>query len=116
VKDLVSLDHSICPRQHVRRNRQIDLLGGFEIDDQLKLGWLLDGKIRWLGSLEDLIHVGGNAPVAVREVRPVVHEPTGIYISSEYPLRLYIDGNRPFNAKPTIRVWSIRITWPAAGT
>src|SRR4029077_18257776 len=31
------LDHPIRPRQHIRRNRQTDLLGCFQIDEQLEL-------------------------------------------------------------------------------
>jgi hypothetical protein len=37
------LDHSICPEQHIRRNRQTDLLGRFEIDDELELRGLFYG-------------------------------------------------------------------------
>src|SRR5437867_11387686 len=33
----LSLDHFICPRQHVGRNRQAELLRRLQIDDQLKL-------------------------------------------------------------------------------
>src|SRR5262245_10607386 len=43
---LPSLDHFIRSRQHVRRDRQVDLLRGFKIDDEFKLYWLFDGKIR----------------------------------------------------------------------
>jgi len=35
------LDHPIRPRQHIRRNRQADLFGRFEIDDELELFRLL---------------------------------------------------------------------------
>ena len=35
----------IRPYQHVRWNRQADLLGGFQIDDELELFRLLD----WVG-------------------------------------------------------------------
>ena len=31
------LDHRVRPRQHVRRNRETNLLSGFEIDDELEL-------------------------------------------------------------------------------
>src|SRR2546422_2073664 len=34
-----------------------------------------------LGVLQDLVHVGGYTPVALRLVRPIGHEPTGIYKS-----------------------------------
>ena len=65
--------------QHLRRNRQADLLRRLEIDHQLKLRRLLDGQIGRLGSLQDFVHVICDAPVAVREVRPVGHEATGLY-------------------------------------
>ena len=80
MKDLVSLDHLIRPIQHRLWNRQTDLLGRLEIDHQLEFRRLLDRKIGRLGSLQDFVHVIGDAPVAVREVRPVGHESTGIYI------------------------------------
>jgi hypothetical protein len=44
----LSSNHPIRPRQHVRRNREADLLGRFEIDDQLEFRRLFDGKIGWL--------------------------------------------------------------------
>ncbi len=40
--------------QHIRRNRQADLLRCFQIDDELELHWLLDGKVGWLSPLEVL--------------------------------------------------------------
>ena len=52
-----SLDYPIRSRQHVRRYRQADLLGGLEIDDQLELRRLLDGKIGGLGAFQNLVHV-----------------------------------------------------------
>jgi hypothetical protein len=53
-----SLNHLIRSRQNVGRYRQTDLLGGFEIDDELKLCRLFDGEIRWLGAFQNLVHVG----------------------------------------------------------
>jgi hypothetical protein len=53
---LPSLDDFIGSIQHRLRNRQADLLGGFEIDHQLKLRRLLDREIGWLGSLQDLVN------------------------------------------------------------
>jgi hypothetical protein len=47
-------DHFVRPYQHIRWNCQANLLGGFQIDDQLKLHRLLDRKIRGLGTFEDL--------------------------------------------------------------
>ena len=40
-------------------------------------------QISSLGSLQDSVHVISDAAVAVREVRPVGHQPTGIY---KFPL------------------------------
>ena len=39
------------------RNRQANLLGGFEIDHQLELRRLLHRQIGRLGSLQDFVHV-----------------------------------------------------------
>ncbi len=50
-------NHLIRPHQNVRRNRQADLLGGFKIDHQLKLGRLLNRQIGGLGSLENLVNI-----------------------------------------------------------
>ena len=50
-------DHLVRPHQHVRRNRQTDLLGGFEIDHELELLRLLDRKISGLGALQNFVHV-----------------------------------------------------------
>ena len=46
MRPFFSLDHLIRSRQHVRRNRQADLLGGFQIDDELKLRRLLESATR----------------------------------------------------------------------
>jgi hypothetical protein len=44
VKDLASFYDSVRPHQHIRRDRQTDLLRSFEVDDQLKLFRLLNGQ------------------------------------------------------------------------
>jgi hypothetical protein len=41
-KSKMLFDHSIRPRQNIRRNRQTDLLGGLEIDDKIEFLRLLD--------------------------------------------------------------------------
>ena len=51
------LNDFIRSRQHIRRNRQADLLGGFEIDHELKLLRLLHWKIGGLGAFQDFVHV-----------------------------------------------------------
>jgi hypothetical protein len=45
------LNDFIRSRQHVGRNRQTDLFGGFEIDHELKLRRLLHGEVGWLGPI-----------------------------------------------------------------
>ncbi len=42
-------------RQHVRRNRQADLLGCFKIDDELELGWLFYRQFSGLGAFQDFV-------------------------------------------------------------
>src|SRR5262245_54013563 len=77
-----SLDQLGRPGEHLRRNRQTDLLRRLEIYHQLELRWLLNGQIGGLSSLQDSVHVICDAPVGLSGVRPVGHEPTGLYIFS----------------------------------
>ena len=81
-----SLDQLGRSGEHLWRNRQADLFRSFQIDHELELRRLLDGKIGRLGSLENSVHVISDAPVALREVGPVGHEPTGIY---KFPSDVY---------------------------
>ena len=71
------LNDFICPRQHIRRNRQADLLGRFEIDDQLKLLWLFHRQIGRLGDLQDFIHEVCCTPPLIATVMPIGDEATG---------------------------------------
>jgi hypothetical protein len=54
-----SLDHLIRSREHRRRDRETQRLGGLRVDDQFELGGLLDGEVGGLGPLEDLVDVDG---------------------------------------------------------
>jgi hypothetical protein len=67
---LPSLDQAIRSGEHLRRNRQSDLLRRLQIDHQLELRRLLDRQVGRLGSLQDSVHEICDAPVAVHEVRP----------------------------------------------
>jgi len=58
-----SLDRLIRPQQQRRRNREAERLRGLEVDDQLELGGLLDGKISRLGALQDPVDVSGGPVV-----------------------------------------------------
>src|SRR6185503_21104514 len=75
-RNLQSLNHLVRPRQHVRRNRETDLLGGFEIDEQLEFSRLLHRKIGGFGALKDFIDVSGGAPMHVQKVRRIACEAT----------------------------------------
>jgi hypothetical protein len=46
----LSSDYFVSSSQNIRWNRESDLLGGFKINDELKLRWLLDGQISGLGT------------------------------------------------------------------
>src|SRR5262249_22463073 len=78
--DFLSFDHSIRPCQDIRRNRQGDLLSGFEIDNELELLRLLHLEVGGLWTLQNLVHVGGGAPVKVCKVHSVGHKPPGFHI------------------------------------
>ena len=52
-------------RQHIRRDRQADLLRRFEIDDELEFVRLLHRQISRLGAFQNFVDVGGSAPVQV---------------------------------------------------
>src|SRR5262245_32587744 len=75
---LFSFDQPIRSGEHLRRNRQADLIRRLEINHQLELRGLFHRQIGRLGSLQNPVHVICDAPVAVREVRPVGHQPAGI--------------------------------------
>src|SRR5215467_8542598 len=72
-----SLDHLICPTQHGRRDSQPECLGGFQVDDQLELGRLLDGQIGRLGALEDPVHEDRGASLQVKIVCAIDDESAG---------------------------------------
>jgi hypothetical protein len=90
VKNLNSPDDLIRSRQHIRRNRQSDLFGCLEVDDQLKLRRLLHRQISRLGTLQDFVHVNTRAPKLVSGVRPVEHEAAEIDI-----LLVRVNGRQP---------------------
>jgi hypothetical protein len=64
---VISLDHLVRSRQHVLRNRQTDLLRGFDVNDELELGRLLDREITRFCAFEDFIDVDGGAPLQVKK-------------------------------------------------
>src|SRR5262249_36956588 len=77
---LFSLDHLVRSRQHVRRNRQADLLRCLQVDHKLKLSCLLYRQVSRFGAFQDLVDVVGRTPVTVRGVRVVGHESTSVHV------------------------------------
>ena len=77
---VISLDQLGRPCQQIRVDRHADLLSRLQIDHEVKPHRLLHRQVGWLGSLQDPVHEICDAPVAVRFVRPVGHEPAGLYI------------------------------------
>ena len=54
LKSKMSFYDPVRPHQHIRRDRQADLLGGFQIDDEFKLRRLFYWEVGWLGAFENL--------------------------------------------------------------
>jgi hypothetical protein len=52
-------------------------LGGFHIDDQLKMGWLFDRQIGGLGAFEDFVDVHGSLAKKIRIYSGVRHHKPG---------------------------------------
>src|SRR5262245_48729374 len=67
-------NYLVRPRQHVGRDCESDLLGGFEIDYKFEPRPLFDGYVCWLGTFENLVHVNGEPPKGVGDVSPVAHQ------------------------------------------
>src|SRR5262245_9602233 len=80
-----SPDHPIRSHQHVRRDREADLFGGFQICIELKLDWPLDWKISRLRATQDFIDVNCGVPISHATVHSVGHQTAIFY---EFPVRI----------------------------
>src|SRR5437660_12601930 len=58
--------HSIGAREERRWHSNAKCIGGFHIDDQLEMSWLLDGQIGGLGAFEDFVDIHGSLAKKVR--------------------------------------------------
>src|ERR1700688_4901916 len=72
-----SLDHLIRAQQQRLRDRDAERLRGLEVDDEFKLGGLLDGKVPGLGALENLVDVCSDKAIEFSKHWSVSHQPTG---------------------------------------
>jgi hypothetical protein len=59
------LNHLVGPQQDRLRNRKTESLGGFDIENELELGGLLDREISWVRSLENSIDVARCLPISL---------------------------------------------------
>src|SRR4029450_5080570 len=69
-----SLDYLVGSNQYGLRDRDSQRLGGLQIDQQVALGGLPDGKVGGFSALQDLVHEGSHTPEHVKTVRPVAHK------------------------------------------
>jgi len=65
-----SSNHLIRLEKDAWGNREPERFGGFEVNDQVELGGLLDGEVGGCSAFQELAHVGGGTPLRVREARP----------------------------------------------
>ena len=61
-------------------------LGSLEVDDQLEFRGLLHGEVGWVSAFEDLVYIGGRAPMPLRQAWPIGHQPPSLHI--HFPAQL----------------------------
>jgi hypothetical protein len=70
-------DHQVGAPKQRKRYGKAERLGGFQIDDQLDLGGLLNWKIAWLFTLENTGGVSSEQTVRLCEIGAIAHETAG---------------------------------------
>ena len=70
------LDDFVRSRQHIRRNREPQIVSGLEVDDQIVSYRLIDGQVGGIGTLQNLVHIVGCAAGQVCYIYRKAHQPT----------------------------------------
>src|SRR5262245_57599315 len=102
------LDHLIRSYQHIRRNRQADLLCRLEVDDELELRRLLHGQVGGLGAFQNLVDENGGSPEKFGLVGSVRHQATALSKISPSPYR-----RQPMFSCQAYDLFEIRVDEPA---
>src|SRR5437867_1784425 len=77
------LDYLIRTKEHCRRDRQPERLGGLKVDHQFELRGLLDGEVGGFGALENPIDEAGRLAVEVQVVDAIGDEAAGLGARAE---------------------------------
>src|SRR5262249_17439601 len=73
----VSFDHLVRARLHRRRHANAERLGGFEIDDQFKLGCLLDWQVGRFLTPENTARINAGEPICLCNIRSITQKTSG---------------------------------------
>ena len=66
-------------RQHIRRNRQADLLGSLQVDEKLKIDRLLDGNVGGLSAFQSLVDIRNGSSENLITVDFIGYEAASLY-------------------------------------
>jgi hypothetical protein len=69
-----SLDHLVGAGEKRRWNIETERLGGRQIDNELKVGRLLDWNVGWLSAAQNLVDEVGSARELLRKVWSIGHQ------------------------------------------
>src|SRR5258705_11140405 len=65
------------------RDHEAERLGGLEVDHQLELRRLPYGKLSWLGTLQNLVHIARRPPKQVVIIRRIGDQSAGLDVLAE---------------------------------
>src|SRR5260370_15551212 len=85
-----SFDHLVGAGEQCWRDGEAERFCGFEIEDQLELGWLLNGQISRFGASQNLVKVVRGFATHLSEIWPVTNEAAGGHKTC-----LHINGRQP---------------------